>query len=142
MRRLLLPLLLLLAAGCASANRPSTPGRPEVGIRQMGSLFFGSGSTSPISIEVGLRNVAAEPIQILRIRLEASPSMAQYTTYPVERVFNQTLAPGETKAVSLVATARTTTRNPTEPLSMRAFVEYSSGGTRHRELYTFFNVGE
>jgi hypothetical protein len=25
---------------------------------------------------------------------------------------------------------------------MRAFVEYSAGGTRHRELYTFRDVGE
>jgi hypothetical protein len=142
MRRPLLPLLLLLAVACASANRPSTPGRPEIGVRQLGSLFFGSGSTSPITFEVGIRNVAAEPIKIVRVRLEASPSMAQYTTYPVERVFNETLAPGETKAVSLVATARTLTRNPTEPLSMRAFIDYESGGTRHRELYMFFNVGE
>jgi hypothetical protein len=68
--------------------------------------------------------------------------MAQYSTYPVERVLNDTLAPGQTKSVSLMATARTTTRNPTEPLSMRAFVEYASGGTRHRELYNFLDVGE
>jgi len=142
MRRFVLPLLLLLAAACASANRPSTPGRPEVAIRQLGSLFFGSGSTAPITFEVMVQNVARDPIQLLRVRVESSPGMAQYSTSPVERVFNQTLAPGETKSVSLVATARTLTRNPTEPLSMRAFVEYSSGGTRHRELYTFFNVGE
>src|SRR6185295_11041482 len=131
MRRLLLPLLLLLASACASANRPSTPGRPEVAMHQVGTLFFGSGSTAPITFEVAVLNVAKEPVQLLRVRVEASPGMGQYTTYPAERVFNQTLAPGETKSVSLVATARTLTRNPTEPLSMRAFVEYSSGGTRH-----------
>jgi len=141
MRRLLIPLL-LVAAACASMNRPDTPGRPEVGVRQLGTLFFGSGSTSPVTFEVGVRNAAAEPIQLLRVRLESSPSMAQYSTNPVERVLNETLAPGQVKSISLTATARTLTRNPTEPLSMRAFVEYSSGGTRHRELYTFRDVGE
>ncbi|MFP5246057.1 MAG: hypothetical protein ACLGH0_05140 [Thermoanaerobaculia bacterium] len=139
MRRLSVVLLLVVA--CAS-NRPATPGRPEVALERHGSLFFGSGRTAPLGVDIHVRNSATQPIRVRRIRLEASPAMAQFSIYPVERILNETVAPGDIYTLRLVATAVTNVQRPNEPLSLRTYVDFELDGKRHRELYQFLNVHE
>jgi hypothetical protein len=145
--RRLIPLALLLVAACALAacatmNKPPTPGRPVVDVRQASALFFGSGTTAPLNLTVDIQNPAKEPIVVRRIRLQPGPGMTQYSMYPTERTLNQTIAPGETKEISLTATAYTqySRLDPTEPLGMRTILDYDTGGKHHQELYIAINV--
>src|SRR5688572_10988671 len=96
------PLLILLLA-CGSSN-PSSPGRPELLIRQNSELFFGSGTSAPVSITVQLRNTAAEPIKILRVRIEPG-LMSQYTVRPYEQLYSHALPPGDARSVDMVLMA-------------------------------------
>jgi hypothetical protein len=142
MRKLVLALAFLTA--CSSLNKPPTPGRPEVDIFQQTPMFFGSGSQAPLNLAVTIRNPAKEPIVVRRIRISEAMGMAQYTVRPAERMVREPLAPGESKELNITATAYTNIRrlNTTEPLSLRAIVEYESGGKRHQELYTVLVVGQ
>ncbi|HEX7155344.1 MAG TPA: hypothetical protein VF618_28010 [Thermoanaerobaculia bacterium] len=134
MRQLSLALLVLVAAGCASSSRPASVSAPEIAV-QAGSIFFGSSYSAPLTLDVAVRNTANVPLRLRNVRIDAS-GMSQYTIAPVERIVNQTLAPGETKVVSLFATAYTNRArlNVTEPLSVRALVELDYNGQRFREV--------
>jgi hypothetical protein len=141
MRQVAFAAVLILAMACASgATRPSGMPRPEVEIRQNGSLFFGSGSTAPAFLEVFVTNPGSQPLMLRRVRIE-SPGMATYGLQPIERVFSQTIAPGETRSVQLTPTAVTSTSRPTEPLTLRATVYFESGGKSFREIYTAMGEG-
>src|SRR5688572_32979249 len=128
MRRLL-GFLLLFVLACASkdgGSRPKTIAQPEVDVALTHEPFFGSHSEAPASIDVLVRNRATEPIMIQRVEL-SSPGMIQYSIYPISRDFRETIAPGDTKRVTLFATAVTTVRRPTEPLTIRAVVFLEGG---------------
>jgi hypothetical protein len=138
--RLLTPLLLVLAAACGSSNsstRPATIARPEIGVRSTASsIFFGSGATAPVPLEVIVANNASVPLRVRRIQIE-SPGMAEYSLYPLQRTFNEEVPPGQTKTFNLMATAYTNISrlNPTEPLQVRAMVEFEGPAKeRFREI--------
>ena len=136
MRLASLSLLLVLAIACASGgtSRPADMPRPGVDIRQSGALFFGSGSTAPAFLEVAVTNLGSQPLIVRRVRID-SPGMAQYGLQPTERVFRETIAPGDTKSVQITPTAVTTTSRPSEPLTLRAIVYFESNGRSFREIY-------
>lgn len=133
--RLLSIFVVTLAGACASATRPPEIPPPSIHVRQMGSLFFGSGFTAPISLEVDVTNRAAEPLVVRQVRIE-SPGMAEYSLYPITRTFNTTLAPGQTETFHLSGTAYTnvTRLSPREPLAVRARVDFEARGRRFQEL--------
>jgi hypothetical protein len=134
MRRFMLfPIVFLLACGSAGGSRPKNIPKPDVGAELTHDVFFGSGSTAPATIEVRARNRASVPIELRRVEL-SSPGMLEWGIVPTSREFRDVIAPGETKSVTLFATAETTVRRPTEPLSIRAIVEFEAGGARWREV--------
>ena len=136
MRRRNCLLLLFLFVACGTgATRPSSVPRPEISIRQAGHIFFGSGTSAPVTIEVDVTNRAGVPLQIRDIEI-SSPGMAEYALLRTRRVFQQTIAPGETKTLTIPATAVTqfTRLTPSEPLSVRAIVTFDAGGTVFREI--------
>src|SRR5712692_4250320 len=109
MRRLLILLALFTVVSCrstASSQRP--PGMPQPGITVdlVAPIFFGSGYTAPANLQVSITNGGNVPLRVREIQIE-SQAMGTYALYPVRRLLNETIAPGETKTVSIVATAYT-----------------------------------
>jgi hypothetical protein len=134
MRRLL-PLL-LLAAACASSanNRPADVPKPDIVVRQVGMIFFGSSSTAPVSIDVHIRNNARIPIRLREINLR-SMGMTQYALLGHTRNFSETIEPGQSRTFGLTATAVTNTSRPqNEPLSLQANVRFEANGKGFREV--------
>lgn len=121
-----------------------TPDRPEVVVRQMNPLFFGSGYQAPVTIGVAILNPAKEPIVIRRIRLETGPGMIEYRVQPAERLLNQTLAPDESMEthVNMTATTGRARLQTVEPLSLRGYLEFERGGEDFREIYHFRMVSQ
>jgi hypothetical protein len=142
MRKLLVLPLAFLAVACGSASRQPTEGRPAIRIRQTAPLFFGSAFSTPLSIELTIANVAKEPIRVRRVRLQPGPAMTQYSVYPASRIINEVIQPGETAQVNVAMTAYTNIRRlqPTEPLGLRAFLDYEAGGKRFQELYIVLRI--
>ena len=137
MARFLTASLLILATACAS-QAPTNPGRPELILIQRNEIFFGSGTQAPLTISVQLKNVAAEPIVIRRIRLEPGV-MTQYTVRPREELFNHALPPGDTRSVEIVLMAVTQMDQrrfrQSEPLALRARIDYEYQGKKYREIW-------
>ena len=134
MRRLL-PIVLVLAA-CSS--NPQNPYRPSVTARQLNPMNFGATTSSPITVEVEVRNKHTEPITLRLIRLESGLSQ-QYLVAPVERAIREVIAPGEFRTVRLALTAvsqQGRIQDP-EPLNLRGFVTYDVGGQQYQDLYLF-----
>ena len=123
----------LLACSGSGTSRPASIAPPAISAQLMHEIFFGSQNNAPATIEVRVLNRSNVPINIRRIELD-SPGMAQYTILRNVRYFNEVVPPGETKAVGIVVTAVTQVSRPTEPLQIRAIVEFEAGGTRWREL--------
>jgi hypothetical protein len=139
LRNVLSLLALAVLAGCATSTADSAPqtSRPDMQVRQSGPIYFGSGSVAPVTLDVDIANPTAETLVIRRVRIE-SPGMGQYSLYPVTREFRETLNPGQQTSVSLSARAYTNVArlNPTEPLTIRATIEFEdSQGRRRREIY-------
>lgn len=134
MRRIFV-LLLFLAVACGSArsSRPATIPKPELEVTLLNELFFGSFDQADATIEVRIGNRSTLPIVLRRVEI-SSPGMVQYEIFPVAREFRQTIAPGETKAVTLFTGARTTTSRPVEPLTLRAVLQFAGGGSVWREM--------
>jgi len=136
MRRLI-SLVVLLVIACGSGGggspRPATIPKPDLQVALAHEIFFGSGSTAPATIDVTVLNRASVPIMVRRVEL-SSPGMTQFEIYPIARDFRDTIQPGETKTVSVFATAETTVRRPTEPLTLRAVVDFEAEGKRWREM--------
>lgn len=136
MRRSLPILLLLTFAACATApsTRPQGVAQPDINARLTNPLFFGSGLQAPATIELTVTNRAKVPIIVRRIELD-SPGMAQYAIGRYVREHNETVNPGESKAITAFATAyvQTTTR-VSEPLTIRAIVHFRSGDKQWREI--------
>ncbi len=139
MRRVVSFLFLLTLAGalaCTSArsSRPATIPQPDITAGLVHPLHFGGLDTSPATIEVRITNRSQVPIMVRRIEIE-SPGMRQYSLDRGIRDFRETIAAGETKALTVFtrATALTTT-NPDEPLMIRTVVEFSAGDSVWREV--------
>ena len=128
--------LLLLTFACGTGNtRPAGVAAPTIVIEQANTIFFGSGTSAPVTMDVHVRNNATVPIRLREVEIR-SPGMAQYTLLRVSRLFSETIPPGETRTVSLLATAvREQTRfRAEEPLSVSAFVRMEANGQPFREL--------
>ena len=135
-RRFVLPALLLLAIACGSANtanRPPGVTQPDIDLEIANEIFFGSGSTAPATIDVRITNTSPQPITVRRIDVE-SPSMTEWGLPRQSRVYNEVIAPGETKPITFFATARTITSRRSEPLSYQARVEFEAAGQRWQEF--------
>jgi hypothetical protein len=133
MRRwLFAAVLVAIACGTGSA-RPADVAEPQVRVELAHELFFGSGATAPATIDVTVLNRATTPIVLRRVQL-SSPGMTTYAIFPITRDFRETIQPGEIKTVSVFATAQTTVRRPVEPLSLRAVIDFASGGKVWREM--------
>lgn len=127
-------LLLVVACGTAQSTRPASIPQPDLDAHLVSPLFFGSGTTAPATIEVEVTNRADVPIEVIRVALD-SPGMGQYTLGAARRDFKETLAPHESKKLTVFATAYAqTTRRPDEPLVIRAIVEFKAGTTYWREI--------
>lgn len=126
-------IFLAACAGGNAARRPESIARPSIVPQLVNQLFFGSGSTAPATIEVRVTNNATVPIVVRRIEVD-SPGMGQFQILRTNRTFRETVAPGETRALSIFAMAETQRRNPTEPLTLRAIVDFESGKTTWREV--------
>jgi hypothetical protein len=126
---------LLVGIACAGQKsaRPANVPQPGLRVELTHDIFFGSGSTAPATIDVTVLNRAAVPIMLRRVEL-SSPGMAQYGIYATYRDFRETLQPGQEKTVPIFATAQTTVRNPTEPLTIRALMEFEAEGKVWREM--------
>jgi len=137
-------LLLALAVGCSSSGAKESPGKPALRIAQSAPLFFGSGFSAPLNVNVDISNVAKEPIRVRRVRLEPGGGQNQYNIYPHSRIVSETIQPGETKTLYVALTAYTDIRRlqPTEPLGMRAIIDYEFGGTRYQGYYIFLQIDQ
>lgn len=136
MRRWIPLAIFLSVIGCGSGKttgRPASVAQPGLSVELTHDIFFGSGATAPATIEVTVLNRATVPIMLRRVEL-TSPGMVQYAIYPTVRDFRETIQPGETKSVSVFATAQTTVRRPTEPLTLRAVVDFEAAGSVWREI--------
>lgn len=135
MRRTAVILSLILAAACSTggSSRPATISQPEIRIQPVGSVFFGSGSSAPITLEVTITNTATTAITVREIEI-SSPGMTQYAIRSVRRTVREQLASGASTNLNVFTMAYTTVRDPTEPLTLRGIVTFETGKTRWREI--------
>lgn len=134
----LLPVILLLIA-CSSSGPPvsTSGGRAGVAVTLLTPVFFGSSTTAPANIEVVVENRAGVAIVVRNITLQSS-GMMTWGVYPTQRMFNETVNAGEAKAFPMFATAaaRQARMTPSEPLTVRAVVQFDAGKERFQEIYT------
>lgn len=127
-------LLLAIACGTTPARRPEGMPQPDIEANLVNPLFFGSTTSAPATIEIRVTNRGQVPMVVRRVELD-SPGMGQYALIRYARQFNETVPPGETKALTAFATAvAQTTLRPTEPLTIRAIVELQASGATWREV--------
>jgi hypothetical protein len=127
--------VVLSTMACASggSGRPATIAQPEVRAALSGTVFFGSGNTAPANIDVSVTNTATVPIVLRRVEVD-SPGMGTYALVRTSRTFRENIGPGETKNVTVFATAVTNVRSPSEPLTLRVIADFESGKDRWREI--------
>ncbi|HYH07088.1 MAG TPA: hypothetical protein VEK11_08525 [Thermoanaerobaculia bacterium] len=140
MRRTLLVLALLLPlVSCSSGGtapgvaRPAEIAQPAIHIAPVHDIFFGRGSSAAVALEIEVTNRANVPLLLREVEVSSS-GMMQYTLRTRRQRYNETLAPGETKRVTLFTEAYANVRNPSEPLSMRSFVFFEVNGKLFREI--------
>lgn len=125
--------LLALACSSAGSSRPPNIPAPEVRADLAGSVFFGSGNSAPANVDVFVTNTASVPITLRRLEVD-SPGMATYRLIRTNREVRETVAPGETKRVTVFSTAVTSVSNPSEPLTIRVVADFEIGKNRWREI--------
>ncbi|MDP9194744.1 MAG: hypothetical protein M3P06_23860 [Acidobacteriota bacterium] len=125
--------LFTIACGSTGSSRPAGITAPDVSSDLSGTVFFGSGNTAPANIDVTVVNRASVPIVLRRVEID-SPGMATYAIRRTAREFRETIAPGETKRVTVFATATTNVRSPSEPLTLRTIADFEVGKDRWREI--------
>ena len=125
--------LFAIACGSTGSARPAGISAPELRADLVGNVFFGSGNTAPANIDVNVTNTASVPITLLRVEVD-SPGMATYRIQRTVRQVRENLAPGETKRVTVFATAITAVSNPSEPLTIRTIADFEAGKDRWREI--------
>ena len=112
----------------------------DVMIRPIGSLACGPGGTAPLNLAVRVTNRATESIMIRTIKLSTAPDQP-ITLQPSESVINGFLEGGQTDifpvlvTVSLAADARRS-----DPVSIKAEVEFEARGVRFWETFDLENV--
>ncbi|HEY0140103.1 MAG TPA: hypothetical protein VGF48_04350 [Thermoanaerobaculia bacterium] len=129
-------LTLFLLSACGSgrgSSRPAGIPQPDINVGLTHEVFFGSQSEAPATIEVVVANRASVPITIRRVEV-SSPGMVTHGLHSTQREFQEVVNPGASKAVTVFATAVTTTRRPNEPLTIRAIVFFESAGANWREV--------
>ena len=133
-------LMSVLAFGCAGkTTRPASVAQPDLYAQLVNPLFFGSSTQASANIEVRVQNRAQVPITLRRIEID-TPTMGQYQIVKKIERYNDVIEPGQTKSVTLFATAvALTTRRPSEPLSVRAIVEFKAGNAVWREILLMRN---
>jgi hypothetical protein len=132
--RALAAVLFLFAVACGS-NQPQRPANftpPDLDVRLAHEVFFGSGTTAPANIDVEVTNRATTPLVVRRVEVD-SPGMVEYAIRHAVRDFRQTVNPGESKVLTVFATAETAVRRPTERLTIRAVIELEAQGKTWRE---------
>jgi len=122
-----------LACGSASSARPPGIAAPAIEAGLVGTVFFGSGNSAPANVDVIATNRANVPIVLRSVQLD-TPGMATYGLIRTTRNVRETIAPGESKRVTIFATAVTNVRNPSEPLTLRVIADFESGKDRWREI--------
>jgi hypothetical protein len=130
---LFLTVPLLLACGSSEPPRPVGIAKPQLSAELSDRPFFGSGSSTGVSVLVTVRNPGNVPITIRRAEVD-SPGMTQYTLRRATRDFHEIVGPGEEKTVTVFTQAHTTVQRPTEPLTIRALVSFEANGQRWREM--------
>jgi hypothetical protein len=125
--------LVLAACGSSQTSRPANIPQPDIDASLLHEIYFASQSSAPASIEVRVTNRAAVPITVRRVEID-SPGMGQYTILRTQRLVHEVIESGQTKAIGITATAVTTTSRPSEPLTLRAIVEFESGTAHWREI--------
>lgn len=138
MRRLLIPILFVVAGACAGGGasgggRPADVAQPAIRVEQVGSVFFGSTSTAPVNFEIAILNRANVPITIREIEI-SSPGMVQWTLRTRRQRYAETIPPGEARTLGFFTDAVTSTARPSEPLNTRAFVFIEANGKYFREI--------
>lgn len=123
-----------LLLSCATmADRPATVAAPTVNVNVPGTIFFGGGTTAPVTIEVSVTNNATTPLRVTQIEA-STPTMTTYRLQTARQRFNETIATGETKTLNLFTNAVTTVDSPKEPLSVRTVVYLEANGVPFREI--------
>lgn len=135
MRRISVVLsLIVISAACSSASsRPPNIAQPEIRIEPVGSVFFGSGASAPITLEATITNTATSAITVRQIEV-SSPGMSQYAIRPVRKTVKEEIPSGGSKTINIFTMAYTAVRDPTEPLTLRGIVELEAAGKRWREI--------
>lgn len=136
--RLIATLTLFLLAACGSGGagsgrRPAEIPIPDMDVRLTHDVFFGSQSEAPATIEVAVANRAQVPITLRRVEV-SSPGMVSFAIRSTQREFGERIGPGETKTVTVFATAVTSVRRPTEPLTIQAILTFESAAGNWREV--------
>jgi hypothetical protein len=145
MQRIFALVLTVSLAACASMDlepvrRPEAMAPSDVFIRPIGSLACGPGGTAPLNLAVRVTNRATESIMIRTIKL-STPAGQRVTLQPSESVINGFLEGGQTDifpvlvTVSLAADARRT-----DPVSIKAELEFEARGVRFWETFELENV--
>lgn len=82
-----------------------------------------------------MTNRAAQPLRVRDIEI-SSPAMLQYALYPTRKFVNETVSPGQTRTITIFATAvtRRSAFAPSEPLNIRAIVNMEAGRESFREI--------
>lgn len=127
--------LLVFVVACGSGTqtqRPANFPQPELDVRLAHSVFFGSGSSAPATIEVEVMNRAATPLVVRRVEVD-SPGMIEYAIRRTVRDFRETINPGQSKTLTVFATADTRVARPNETLTIRAIIELQAEGKTWRE---------
>ena len=132
-RWLSLSFVFMLACASERSSRPATLAQPSIEPRLTNAPFFGSSDSAPAAIQVTIQNRAAVAIKVRRIEVD-SPGMTTYTLNRVIRDIRETLQPGEARTYSIIGTVRTIVDRPSEPLALRAIVEFEAQESVWREI--------
>ncbi len=134
MRSIAVSALFLLAACASTGDRPSNIAQPGIVVSQAGPIFFGQQATTDVTVDVQITNRANVPITLREVEV-SSADAEQYTIPRARRTFNETLAPGDTRTVQVLATAVAQNLNPrfAQPLVVRTFLRFEANGKTFRE---------
>ena len=134
MLRSLSSLFFVVVVGCASgSSRPATIAEPRIDVRMVGSSYFGSTSTAPATIEVEVQNPADVPITVRRVEID-SPGMTQYRVQRTVRTVRETIAPGDSRVISVMVPVVRASSQLNEPLTLRALIDLEAGRDAWREI--------
>ena len=123
----------LLAACATVSDRPASVAAPTIVIDAPRTIFFGGGTTAPVTLDVSITNHATTPIRLRRIEI-STPSMTTYRLETVRQTFDETILTGETKKFPVFTNAVTRVDSPSEPLSIRSVVTLEASGVEFREI--------